>query len=125
LFIKLLTSTVLIKLLDLDPNPNQEQKFQIRIRQKKKLGSSRIRIRIGNTGSHTWKCVGSSGTRPQIRSSEKLKWKKSMSRSQKRNASLQLVGHLKAQVIFTFFPTLILLELFNALTLSKIALKMF
>jgi hypothetical protein len=37
LFIKLLTSTVLIKLLDPepDPNPNQEQKFRIRIQQKK------------------------------------------------------------------------------------------
>jgi hypothetical protein len=51
LFIKLLTSTLLIKLLDPepDPNPNQEQKFRIRIRFRlKKLGSSRIRIR--NTG---------------------------------------------------------------------------
>ncbi len=53
MFIKLLTSTVLNKLLDpepdpnSDPNPNQEQKFRIRIRfQLKKLGSSRIRIRI-------------------------------------------------------------------------------
>jgi hypothetical protein len=53
LFIKLLTSTVLIKLLDPepdpnsdpDPNPNQERKFRIRFRLKK-LGSSRIRIRI-------------------------------------------------------------------------------
>ncbi len=56
MFIKLLTSTVLIKLLDpepdSDPNPNQEQKFRIRFRLKK-LGSSwirvRIRIRIRNT----------------------------------------------------------------------------
>jgi hypothetical protein len=40
LFIKLLTSTVLIKLLDPDPNPNQEQKFRIR-----------IRFRIRNTAS--------------------------------------------------------------------------
>ncbi len=51
MFIKLLTSTVLIKLLDpdpnSDPNANQEQKFRIRFRLKK-LGSSRIRIR--NTG---------------------------------------------------------------------------
>ncbi len=59
MFIKLLTSTVLIKLLDPepdpdpnsdpDPNPNPEQKFRIRIRIRfrlKKLGSSRIRIRI-------------------------------------------------------------------------------
>ncbi len=50
MFIKLITSTVLIKLLDpdpnSDPNPNQEQKFWIRIRFRlKKLGSSRIRIR--------------------------------------------------------------------------------
>ncbi len=41
MFIKLLTSTVIIKLLD------PEQKFRIRIRFRlKKLGSSRIRIRI-------------------------------------------------------------------------------
>ncbi len=59
MFIKLLTSTVLIKLLDPEtdpdpnsdpnPNPNPEQKFRIRIRIRfwlKKLGSSRIRIRI-------------------------------------------------------------------------------
>ena len=50
MFIKLLTSTVLIKLLDPEPdltapNPNEEQKFQIWNRQKK-LGSSQIRIRI-------------------------------------------------------------------------------
>jgi hypothetical protein len=52
LFIKLLTCTVLIKLLDPepDPNPNQEQKIRIRIRFRlKRLGSSRIRIR--DTGS--------------------------------------------------------------------------
>ncbi len=56
MFIKLLTSTVLIKLLDPEPDPNQEQKFRIRIRFRlKKLGSSRIRIRIRirNTGVDT------------------------------------------------------------------------
>ncbi len=48
--LKLVTSTVLTKLLDPEPdpdpnsNPNQEQKFRIRYRLKK-LGSSRIRIR--------------------------------------------------------------------------------
>jgi hypothetical protein len=51
LFIKLLTSTVLIKLLDPEPDPNPEQIFRIR---QKELGSSRIqiriRIRIRNTG---------------------------------------------------------------------------
>ncbi len=53
MFIKLLTSTVLIKLLD--PEPDPEQKFRIRIRFRlKKLGSSRIRIRIRirNTSHH-------------------------------------------------------------------------
>ncbi len=54
MFIKLLTSTVLINLLDPkpDPNLNQEQKFRIRFRLKK-LGSTRVRIRI-RTGPQHW-----------------------------------------------------------------------
>ncbi len=66
MFIKLLTNTVLIKLLgpepdpnpdpDPNPNPNQEQKSRIRFRLKK-LRSSRIRIRIRNTARYRYLIV--------------------------------------------------------------------